>query len=134
MYISLIIIPYKFIHRLLNACPSAATLVVHQLCQRKDGECLRYLRLLNSVQVGIFEQLDDYAANHFLPVHYAAKHSTVDVLEYLLHEYPESLHMTILKGDNLLHLCLSDSSGSNRCGMFWLFIVISVSIFLLFVC
>jgi hypothetical protein len=85
------------LNRLLNACSSAATLCVHQLCKKREVECLKYLRLLNSVQVGIFEQLDE---DNFLPVHFAAEYSTVDVLEYLLHEYPESLHMTTLQGYN----------------------------------
>jgi hypothetical protein len=51
-----------------------------------------------------------YVNNGFLPVHYAAVYSSLDVLKFLIKAYPESLSMVIVgegfkeAGYNLLHL------------------------------
>jgi ankyrin repeat protein len=50
-----------------------------------------------------------------LPIHYAALHSSLDVLKFLLNAYPESLTMVLGQGNlaagcNLLHLAMRNSS------------------------
>ena len=98
----------------LKANPEAANclhqILLHDICVHIKGDlCLKALSLFITIKKeAIREPLEDDELP-YLPVHAAASHNTVEVLNFFLNECPESATDLCIDLNNWLHLALSDS-------------------------
>jgi hypothetical protein len=91
--------------KILNAAIQSA-------CKDLNGEyCVAVLSLiLDKYSVETMAALRVYSKEGNLPVHLAAKWSSLDVIQFLLAAWPESLSELTREDENLLHMALSDNN------------------------
>lgn len=102
------------IEMLLKANPEAAKcshrLLLHETCEHIKGDlCLQALSLFIAIEKDAIMDAEEDYNEYALPVHAAAACNTVEVLEFLLNEYPESA-LASNDNDNLLHFAIKDKS------------------------
>jgi hypothetical protein len=90
---------------LMNDVTDDGDNILHLVCRYLEGELgvavLSLLITKNSDEFGVCLRSPNLIGR--LPIHHAAQMSTLNVVELLLKEYPESLYETENDGDNLLH-------------------------------
>jgi ankyrin repeat protein len=93
---------------LINHVDGEGDNILHKACMYLPDDLgvavISFLLAKNKEEVGACLR----TTNQFgeLPIHYAAGYSTLNVVELLLKEYPESLYETDSDGNNLLHFAL----------------------------
>lgn len=102
----------KLIEMLLKANPEAAECMyislLNEICEHLKGNlCLKVLSLFIAInEDAIIEAEEDDCG--LLSVHTAARYNTVEVIEFLLNEYPGSETILKYNDKNLLHFALED--------------------------
>jgi hypothetical protein len=77
--------------------------IIHRACIHLKGSLgVAFLSTVLSIDTAGIKVLD--ILNGYLPIHYAVKNSSLDVVALLHNAYPESLTMLTNNGSNLLHL------------------------------
>jgi ankyrin repeat protein len=81
--------------------------VFHVACYSLRGELgIAVLKLLLSKNSEGIKSI----SQGWLPIHYAAADSSLDVIKFLINTYPESLTMVTTDGDTLVHLAVENES------------------------
>ena len=73
-------------------------------------ECIDIMQWILAIHNDAVREVDE---NGLLPVHYAARHSTVEVMEFLLGLYPESASAISGSSENLLHMVAYDKQNTD---------------------
>ena len=105
------------VEMLLNANPEAAKyrqsnnqnlLHIAAKCRKMPPQlCIDIMQRIHAIHQDAVREVD---RDGWLPVHYAARDSTVEVMEFLLGLYPESASVVTSDGShNLLHLAVYDN-------------------------
>jgi hypothetical protein len=100
------------IEMLLKANPEAAKeeFLLHEICEHIKGDfCIKILSLFIAIDKDAIQNADVCPADHQLPIHYAAECNSLEVLEFLLSEYPESALKLSHNDRNLLYIALQDT-------------------------